>query len=120
VLFKIDENLPDEIAGLLLAGSHDAKTVGGQNLKGVNDKKLMALCKEEGRALVTLDTDFANIRAYPPEKYNGIIVLRVVSQGKKHVIDIFAKVFIAIGREPLNQRLWIVEENAIRIRGKED
>lgn len=117
---KIDENLPVEIAGSLLDKGHDAKTVSDQRLKGVDDLALMTLCKEEGRVLVTLDTDFSNIGAYPPAEYNGIIVLRVSSQGKNHVVKVFNRVLSAIGVEPLDQRLWIVEENIIRIRGKEE
>ncbi len=118
--FKVDENLPVEIARSLLDRGHDAKTVGDQRLEGVDDLALVSLCKEEGRVLVTLDTDFSNIGAYPPAEYSGIIVLRVGTQGKKHVVKIFTHVLSAIGVEPLDQRLWIVEENIIRIRGKEE
>jgi hypothetical protein len=33
---------------------------------------------------VTLDLDFANIRAYPPGKHAGIVVLRLKHQDKIH------------------------------------
>jgi predicted nuclease of predicted toxin-antitoxin system len=77
------------------------------------------LCKEENRVLVSLDTDFSNIGAYPPEESSGIIVLRVRNQGKTHVVKVFTRVLSAIEAEPVDQRLWIVEEETIRIRGKE-
>ncbi len=87
--FKIDENLPIEIAELLIKNGHDAKTVNDQQLKGTKDSALINLCKQENRAMVTLDTDFSDITAYPPEEYTGIIVLRVGSQTKNHVINVF-------------------------------
>lgn len=75
--FKIDENLPIEIAGLLINAGHDAKTINEQQLQGIRDPVLIDVCKSEKRVLVTLDTDFSDIRAYPPQEFSGIIVLRV-------------------------------------------
>lgn len=118
--FKIDENLPIEIAELLINAGHDAKTVNDQQLKGTKDPSLIDLCKNENRILVTLDTDFSDIRGYPPQEFSGIIVLRVSSQSKQHVMKVFQRIISLIDTEPLNQHLWIVEESVIRIRGKDD
>ena len=118
--FKIDENLPLEIADLIVGASYDAKTVNDQQLQGIKDPILIDVCRTEHRVLVTLDTDFSDIRAYPPEEFTGIIVLRVGSQAKNHVIKVFRSIMPLIGREPLIQHLWIVEETKVRIRGKDD
>ena len=64
--FKVDENLPIEIAKLLRDAGHDALTVQEQRLGGGSDPDIAAVCKEENRALVTLDVDFGDIRSYPP------------------------------------------------------
>jgi len=119
MLFKIDENLPVEIKELLIEAAHDAKTVNDQHLQGSKDPVLIEKCKDEKRVIVTLDTDFSDIRAYPPEKFSGIIVLRINSQAKSHVIKIFRSILSIIGHEPLTEHLWIVEETTVRIRGKE-
>jgi predicted nuclease of predicted toxin-antitoxin system len=118
--FKIDENLPNEIADLLIGIGHDAKTVKEERLTGIKDSALIDICKRENRVIVTLDTDFSDIRIYPPQEYAGIIVLRVGSQAKQHVINLFRQIISFIDREPLIRHLWIVEETVIRIRGKED
>jgi len=115
--FKIDENLPSEIGVLLSEAGHDAKTVNQQNLQGTPDSNLIEVCKNEGRVLVTLDMDFSDIRAYPPDNYSGIIVLRLARQSKPYAIDVFRRVLPHMGREPLKGQLWIVEENSLRIRG---
>ncbi len=61
--FKIDENLPREVAQLLADEAHDAVTVNDEGLKGSLDTKLAEICQDEGRILVTLDMGFADIRA---------------------------------------------------------
>jgi predicted nuclease of predicted toxin-antitoxin system len=66
--FKIDENLPYEIKLLLTQAGHDALTVNDQGLTGNPDTNLAAVCGKEGRAFITCDLDFSDIRAYPPEK----------------------------------------------------
>ena len=117
--FKIDENLPVEIAKLLIKAGHDTKTVNDQKLQGAIEPDLIKVCSGEHRVLVTLDTDFSDIRAYPPQEYPGIIVLRVGSQVIHHLIEVCQSFIHLIDREPLKEHLWIVEENRIRIRGKD-
>ena len=75
--FKVDENLPVEVAELLNHAGYDAITVSEQNLIGTSDINLAELCRKEKRIIVTLDTDFADIRAYPPNDMFGIIVMRL-------------------------------------------
>jgi hypothetical protein len=62
--FKIDENLPREVADNLRAFNHDAMTVADQGLKGGPDSEISKVCRNEGRVLVTLDLDFADTRTY--------------------------------------------------------
>jgi predicted nuclease of predicted toxin-antitoxin system len=113
--FKIDENLPDAIVALLAADGHDVCTVRAQTLNGRPDVELAAACKSERRAIVTLDLDFADITAFPPEEYAGIIVLRVRSQSKAHIVDVFESVLPLLVKEPLDGYLWIVEEHRVRV-----
>jgi predicted nuclease of predicted toxin-antitoxin system len=120
MLFKVDENLPVEVAQLLSDLGHDAKTVNDQGLKGVNDRGLMERCDNEHRTLVTLDIDFSDIRAYPPRDHEGIIVLRIGNHSKRHVLEVFKRILPLITQEPTKKRLWIVEENAVRIRGGDE
>lgn len=39
----------------------------------------------ETRALITLDQDSGDIRAYPPGDYSGLVVLRLRRQDRRHV-----------------------------------
>lgn len=114
--FKVDENLPVEAAEILRDSGHDAVTVLEQQLRGSADSHLAALCKQEGRALVTLDMDFADIRAYPPADLPGLILLRLARQDKPNVLSALARLIQVLHAEPLAGTLWIVEENRVRIR----
>ncbi|MGH3147789.1 MAG: DUF5615 family PIN-like protein [Rubrobacter sp.] len=114
--FKVDENLPVELTGELRGAGHEAATVDAQQLIGASDRHLSEVCKTEDRIFVTLDLDFADILTYPPEDYPGMIVLRLARQDKSYVLSLFRRLLTVIGREPLDGRLWIVEENRIRIR----
>jgi len=116
VRFKIDENLPVELGAELRDAGHEAASVHDQRLVGTSDRRLSEVCKIEGRIFVTLDLDFADIRTYPPDEHPGLIVLRLSRQDKAHVIDMFRRTLNALGHEPVEGRLWIVEEKRIRIR----
>ncbi len=114
--FKVDENLPREVAQLLQQAGHDATSVLAQHLGGSPDTAIAAVCQQERRVLLTLDLDFANIRNYPPEKYAGLIVLRLRRQDKLHILEVCLRFIPLLTTEPLAERLWIVEEDQIRIR----
>ena len=114
--FKMDENLPVEAADLLRRAGYDARTIHDQQMVGQPDDAIAAVCQREQRAIVTLDTDFANIRTYPPDEYAGIIVLRLRRQDKAHVLAILSKVLPKLTSEKLTGTLWIVDEHRIRVR----
>jgi len=114
--FKIDENLPVEFVEILKSSGYEAKTVFEQGLNGEVDSAVINKCLEENFILLTLDLDFADIKHYPPYKYPGIIVIRPKYQDKLHLLDILKSVIPNLKREKIKGRLWIVEENKIRIR----
>jgi predicted nuclease of predicted toxin-antitoxin system len=119
VKFKIDENLPVEVRELFRTAGHDALTVVDQQLGGCSDSDLAAVCNSEDRALVTADTDFANILAYPPGESGGFVVLRTNNQSKHATLAFIPRILAALALEPIGHRLWIVESDRIRVRGPE-
>jgi predicted nuclease of predicted toxin-antitoxin system len=114
--FKTDENVPAEAAELLRSAGFDALTVLEQVLGGANDSAVSGICREEDRILVTLDTDFADVRAYPPRDHPGIIVLRLKRQDKSSVLRALSRAMRAFPFESVEGKLWIVEEERVRIR----
>lgn len=113
--FKFNENLPGEAAEMFRQAGYDALGVLDQRMGGHTDRRLAEVCKAEGRALVTLDLDFADIRVYPPLDYAGIIVLRPHRQDKPHVLWLLRRLLTSFKMEPLAGTLWIVDEATIRV-----
>ena len=114
--FKIDENLPAEVASLLANAGHDAVTVWDEHLSGASDMEIADVCQAEDRILITLDTDFANIQHYPPQQFPGLIVLRLRQQDQRHVLKVIERLIPVLDIEPIRHHLWIVDETHIRIR----
>lgn len=114
--FKIDEHLPVEIAELLDQHQHDAVTVADESMSGAVDPDVAHVCQKEARALITLDLDFSDIRAYPPEEYQGIIVFRPGLQSITTLVRLTARIIPFLDQEPLIGHLWIVEDHQVRIR----
>jgi predicted nuclease of predicted toxin-antitoxin system len=69
----------------------NAETVSSESLSGAEDAALSERCQKEGRILVTLDLDFANVQSYPPRSHPGIIVLRPPTQDKQTLISLLVR-----------------------------
>lgn len=117
--FKTDENLHPEVAECLRKHGHDAVTVWDEDLQGSDDAGIIERCRLERRALLTLDAGFGNVRTYGPEDYYGIVVLRLDNPSRKRVLAVLVRVIELVKAEPLEKHLWVVDENAARIRSGE-
>ena len=58
--FKLDENFDLRLVPMVAEGGHDVDTVQGEGLSGSQDDAVYQVCRRTGRALITLDLDFAN------------------------------------------------------------
>ncbi len=114
--FKIDENLPASFATELRAAGHEADTVRDEKLEGATDDVVLATCDREGRVLVTEDLDFANVVAYPPDRHQGIVVMRTRQQGLG-ALAAFRRLVLANLGTSIVGRLWIVEDDRVRVHG---
>jgi len=62
--FKIDENLPIEVARVFAEAGHSGSTAMEEGLGGSSDQAIAEKCQAEGLVLVTLDVGFADIGTY--------------------------------------------------------
>ena len=74
---KLDENFGARTQSLFWAVGYDVQTVYEEGLSGATDSHLFEVCQSEGRCLVTLDLDFANVLRFPPANTAGIAVIRL-------------------------------------------
>ena len=115
--FKIDQNLAVECAEVLRAGGHDAMTVYDQSLGGAPDDKIADVCRAEQRIVVSADLDFSSIVDFPLASSPGSIVLRLRNQSKASQLAAIGRIIPLLASEQISERLWIVEETRVRIRG---
>ena len=85
-------------------------------MTGADDPRIAAVCRSEGRALVTLDMGFADIRTYPPQDYPGLVVFRLSRHGHGRVLAVAARLLEMLPETSIQGQLWIVEDERIRIR----
>ena len=112
---KLDENLGRRGVELLRNAGHDVVTVAEQGLAGVQDRRLLEICREECRGLVTLDLDFGNPLLFQPSDYCGIAVLRLPSRPiPEDLLDTVRTLIGGLSKENIEGKLWIVQKGQIR------
>jgi len=114
--FKIDENLPAEIAQDLRSLGHDAMTVVDQEMTGVDDERLKIRVQEESRILMTMDKGIANIRDYVPARFSGLILFRPNQVGRGVMLSFVRERLAQLLELRLQGRLVVVSEAGIRFR----
>ena len=114
--FKLDENLGPRIQRLFQAHGHDAQSVPDEKLQGCPDEQLYEVCRSEGRCLITLDLDFADVTRFPPSGLLGIAVIRTPGTTSTALLERLAiQLLDALSRDYIENRLWIVEAGRVRI-----
>ena len=83
-------------------------TVYDEVLSGAEDTRVSAVCRAEGCVLFTIDLDFADIRAYPPAEYEGIVVLRPVKPSRASILRLLERAMPVLSTGWVAHRLWIL------------
>ena len=116
--FLIDESMPRRTVELLREHGFTATYVRDVFPAGTSDADIAAYAGTNHMALVTRDNDFGNILEYPPEQYDGIVVLQTPEHSPRDVVLEFVQRLLdeeeVISR--ISGRLVIVGSNRIRIR----
>lgn len=116
--FLLDANMPRSALRALIARGHDASHVRDVGKGDSTDEDVAAYARLVNAVIVTRDLDFADVRAYPPADYPGILVLRVpddwIAQRIVELLESFLDIadFVAV----LPQRLAILEPGQCRFR----
>jgi predicted nuclease of predicted toxin-antitoxin system len=112
---KLDENLGTRGVEFLAAAGWDVSTVVEQELCSASDETIIEICRVEKRVLISLDTDFANTLRFRPEKYAGVVVLRLAQPLTRDDLNSALVRFCDLCKtqEPCG-KLWIVDDRRIR------
>src|ERR1700676_2284895 len=116
--FLIDANLPRAVIAVVQSLGHQAEFARDIGLASATDEQIASHALQSGAALLTRDLDFADIRRYPPDRYSGIVVLRLPDTAVAEEIAAALNRFLS---DPgfvasLAGRLAVVEGDRVRFR----
>jgi predicted nuclease of predicted toxin-antitoxin system len=114
---KLDENFPYPAVEIFSKHGIDAPSVHHQNMDGSMDDHIYDVCIKEGRILITLDLDFANIIRYPSAPTPGIVLVRSgMKINLKKIAFICERLAHIVVSNDTQGKLFIAEDTRIRIR----
>jgi predicted nuclease of predicted toxin-antitoxin system len=113
---KLDENLSRHLKSLLAPFGHDVTTAADEGLLSRPDADVANAAKAEGRVLLTLDLDFANVLAYPPGSHPGIVLFRPATLGPLEVNHLIEEFVRKTALNELAGCLTVVDPGRVRVR----
>ena len=117
--FFLDQCVPASVGRRLGEAGHTVIRLMDHMPTDSLDKAVIQKAQELDAILVSLDADFADIVAYPPAQYGGIIALQVRNHPEalprllSRLIEYLAA---QEGRDSYRGKLMLVEPHRIRIR----
>jgi len=112
---KLDQNLSIHLREALAELDHDVDTVFDEGLSGVDDLNVLQAAILQHRILFTLDTDFPNLKTFPPGTHSGIVVFRPPRQGALTLAK-FVKAFVLSSDLRRHHKFTtIVERTRVRV-----
>ena len=113
---KLDENLSRHLKPRLVDLGYDVATTADEQLLSQPDTVVAAAARAEGRMLLTLDIEFADLRKYRPGTHPGIILFRPSSVGPLTVNRLVEDFVRTTDLRALSGCVVVVESTRVRIR----
>ncbi len=116
---KLDENLSRHLKPVLISLGHDVSTAADENLLSKPDTEIAAKASKEGRLLLTLDVEFADLRKHPPGSHPGIILFRPPAFGPITVNKFVSDFIRSTDLNSFSACVAIVDSTHVRVRSPE-
>jgi predicted nuclease of predicted toxin-antitoxin system len=113
---KLDENLSRHLKGILEKYKYDVSTAAEEGLLSKPDTLVAEAAGREGRILLTLDVEFADLRKYPPGQHPGVVLFRPKSFGPLSVNQFIERFFQTTDLNRLAGCVIVVDPQKVRIR----
>ncbi len=114
--FLLDQNLRVHTKEFLRQLGYDVVDTRDLGLSRATDREIVEAAVREGRIIVTYNSDFGDIRDFPPGSYPGVIRLRVHPQTDEVLHPLLAEFLSNVEPEQLRGALVILDNIKARIR----
>ncbi len=112
----VDESLAGRVASLLSDAGHDVVHVSDQGLLGASDDAVLAAAQQEGRVVVTADTDFGTLLALGGIAQTSVVLLRRPGRRAEQRAEAVIDAISAVSDVLNDGALVVVEPNRVRVR----
>jgi len=106
-----DANIPYKVVKLLLERGFDVITPPSF----AKDDEVAKLAKSKERIIITFDRHFGNILLFPPEKYAGIIFIRINPPIINSVFSALIKLFDNVKPDDFKGKLYVLSLPGFRV-----
>jgi len=107
----MDENVPHELDKIFRERGINVSRFPS----GTPDDSAALAAKRERRIIISFDKDFSNPFLFPPDKFHGIIRLKIHPPIIEDVVDALDNLFKRYSPGDLNKKLVILERDGFRI-----
>lgn len=111
--FLIDECVSFQTYRLISKLGFTVKTVLDITHSGATDSDIFKIAQNQSLVIVTLDRGFGDIRIYPPNSHNGIIVLKAYGLNSLQQCHTVLEMLLKVESD-FNGSLFIVDGNRYR------
>lgn len=115
IAVKVDEDLPEDVVGLLAGRGVDAVSVRGQGWSGWADEHVLAGIQGEGRWLFTADKGFSDVRRYAPGTHQGIVFFRAERESRAAYVALTRILLDSVDLAAVPGALVVVSHRGTRI-----
>jgi predicted nuclease of predicted toxin-antitoxin system len=115
-MILLDNCVPRRYVGILQALNHRVEVSIDHIPSDAPDADVIALAQKLDAVLISVDMDFANILQYPPQNYNGIVVLRYQPDEEVKIDTALTRLLMDLTLVELRGTLVVVTPGKYRIR----
>jgi predicted nuclease of predicted toxin-antitoxin system len=116
VRLLVDECLSHRVAKSLRTEGHDAVHVSDRGLLGHTDDEVMAGALEEGRSVVSADTDFGELLARTNANLPSVVLLRRQLHDPDDQAAVIAHVLELLADEIAAGAIVVITDDRVRVR----
>jgi len=116
VKFLADECTFDSTVEFLRNEGWDVTTVKEIGLRGAKDPEVLNKAQEMEAVFITRDSDFGDVRRFPPSAYQGVIVLKMTYRTSNEVHAVLRKMLREVKEDEFVGTLFVVDHNKWRTR----